>query len=55
MGAVASSSVAPIVTNANATTYTDVRDGWDNDEWASLEEEPVRQLFSFLFSVYFNF
>lgn len=43
MGAVASSSTVPVVQNA-APTYTDVRDGWDNDEWASLEEEPVSSL-----------
>lgn len=48
MGAVAvASSIAPVV--PNATTYTDIRDGWDNDEWASLEEEPVREFFGSYF------
>lgn len=23
----------------------DLRDGWDNEEWGSLEEEPVRRIF----------
>lgn len=23
------------------TALTDVRDGWDNEEWGSLEEDPV--------------
>lgn len=23
---------------------TEVRDGWDNEEWGSLEEEPVNNL-----------
>lgn len=26
-----------------ATTVNDIRDGWDNDEWGSLEEEPANE------------
>lgn len=31
------------------TELTEVRDGWDNEEWASLEEEPVSVLFCCFF------
>lgn len=33
-----SASIAP----SSANRQSDIRDGWDNDEWGSLEEEPVR-------------
>lgn len=26
-----------------ATTVNDIRDGWENDEWGSLEEEPANE------------
>lgn len=29
---------------STANRQSDIRDGWDNDEWGSLEEEPVRLL-----------
>lgn len=31
--------------NLAAGNLLDLRDGWDNEEWGSLEEEPVRRIF----------
>lgn len=27
-----------------ANALNEVRDGWDNEEWGSLEEDPVREI-----------
>lgn len=48
MAAVATSSL-PLTSSASiaassANRQSDIRDGWDNDEWGSLEEEPVKLL-----------
>lgn len=41
LAAVASTS-APLATPTTSNVRpVDIRDGWDNDEWGSLEEEPV--------------
>lgn len=32
--------------NLAAGNLLDLRDGWDNEEWGSLEEEPVRRIFA---------
>lgn len=29
------------LSQVNNMVNCDIRDGWDNDEWGSLEEEPV--------------
>lgn len=33
--------LASSLTTSSANRQSDIRDGWDNDEWGSLEEEPV--------------
>lgn len=39
--------------NLAAANLLDLRDGWDNEEWGSLEEEPVRR-FSYKISEFIS-
>lgn len=36
------SAAGASTSNVAASNLLDIRDGWDNEEWGSLEEEPVR-------------
>lgn len=45
----AESAPASTSNNLAAGNLLDLRDGWDNEEWGSLEEEPVRRTSSLFF------
>lgn len=36
-------SMSANIQNASATSGNDGRDGWDNEDWGSLEEEPANE------------
>lgn len=36
-------STSANIQNASATSANDGRDGWDNEDWGSLEEEPANE------------
>lgn len=40
----AESAPASTSNNLAAGNLLDLRDGWDNEEWGSLEEEPVSEM-----------
>lgn len=42
-GPLTTSMSANNIPNATATIVTDGRDGWDNEDWGSLEEEPANE------------
>lgn len=34
-----------------SSTLNEVRDGWDNEEWGSLEEDPVNNFYPYIFLI----
>lgn len=44
--AVEPNAAASTSNNLAAGNLLDLRDGWDNEEWGSLEEEPVSDKFN---------
>lgn len=50
----ASSAVAAALTPGVGGGFAESRDGWDNEEWGSLEEEPVSSLNLLCFGIMYS-
>lgn len=40
--------------NTSSGGLVDIRDGWDNEEWGSLEEDPVKRIINYIFCLITN-